>query len=410
MIFRTTFSTYETSEIAGEGGSSRIFKAVSADGIPVAIKLLNVNKVNKESLKRFKNEIYFCLRNEHPNIVTVIDHGLFTDKAGNSIPFYVMPLYSCSLRDLIKTGIATNKVLPYFSQILNGIEAAHLKKVIHRDIKPENILFDEKQNLLLIADFGIAQFQEEELYTTVDTKDTTRLANFQYAAPEQRDRGQVVDHRADIYAIGLIMNEMFTGQVPYGTEYKTIAAVSPNYPYLDELVSTMLRRSPAERPASIEAIKRELIKGENKFIISQKISQLKDIVIPTNNVDDPIVADPIRIIDADWDKGILTLILNRPVNEKWIYSLQNMGSHTSLWGKGPEAFGFRGSKAIISANENQVQDIINYFKQWLSNVKIVYENTLRRELREIEERKRREIEEEKKIQEARERVLKNIKL
>jgi serine/threonine protein kinase len=81
----------------------------------------------------------------------------------------------------------------YFSQLLDGVEAAHLQQVVHRDLKPENVLHDTKSDQLTVADFGIAQFEEEELYTLIETTPNRRLANFQYAAPEQRNRGAAVD-------------------------------------------------------------------------------------------------------------------------------------------------------------------------------------------------------------------------
>src|SRR4030043_581398 len=201
LIFKTTFSVYVAKEIIGQGGSGRIFRALDEADNPWAIKLLDPQKLSKEGVKRFKNELTFCSNNKHPNVLTVVDHGIFVEdnKLGISSPFYVMPVYSCSLRRLINDGIPKDKVLPYFSNILDGIEAAHLQRITHRDLKPENILCDETKNNLVIADFGIAQFEEEELFTAVETKDSERLANFQYAAPEQRGRGQRVDHRADIY-------------------------------------------------------------------------------------------------------------------------------------------------------------------------------------------------------------------
>ena len=110
-----------------------------------------------------------------------------------------MPLYSGSLRKLLETGIAPEQVLPYFGQLLDGTEAAHIRNVVHRDLKPENILYDQDNDNLLLADFGIARFEEDELYTLVETTPRARLANFHYAAPEQRTPGLEIDHRADIY-------------------------------------------------------------------------------------------------------------------------------------------------------------------------------------------------------------------
>lgn len=214
------------------------------------------------------------------------------------------------------------------------MEAAHLQKVVHRDLKPENVLYDRQAETLLVADFGIAHFEEEELYTGVETAPSTRLANFQYAAPEQRARGLQVDHRADIYALGLILNEMFTNEVPQGTDYKTIQSVAPEFSYLDDLVSAMLRQSPSARPQSIEVIKRELIGRKQEFVTRQRISELKATVVPVTDLDDPLIADPPRLVDFDWDQGTLTLFFQRPVNPKWIQALNNMGGYRSVMGKG----------------------------------------------------------------------------
>jgi serine/threonine protein kinase len=257
VIFETAFTHYTGTVILGEGGAGRVYQATDDAGNVFAIKLLDPAKVTSEKRKRFKNEVEFGRRNRHQHIIAVIDDGVFIDGNKHS-PFYVMPLYKGSLRvmplykgslrTLLSTSIPPNKAPVYFAQILDGVEAAHLLKVIHRDLKPENILYDEAQDRLLIADFGIAHFEEELLYTDVETAPNTRLANFQYAAPEQRSRGAQVDHRADIYALGLILNEMFTGMVPHGTGYKTIIRCHAAYGYLDEIVSSMLRQSAGKCP------------------------------------------------------------------------------------------------------------------------------------------------------------------
>ncbi|MBM2824373.1 MAG: serine/threonine protein kinase, partial [Dehalococcoidales bacterium] len=409
FVFTTTFATYIATHIIGEGGSGRIFEASDDTGGVWAIKQLEPVKATKEKVKRFKNELQLCLRNQHPHILTVVDHGVFIKGEGNSL-FYVMPLYDGSLRGLLKAGISLHKILNYFSQILDGVEAAHMKGVVHRDLKPENILYAAGDDRLVIADFGIARFEEDELYTAVETKDSARLANFQYAAPEQRNRGTEPDQRADIYALGLILNEMFTGEVPSGTGYKTIAKVASNYEYLDSIVEEMMRQSPDERIDSIESIKNQLIGRKNEFITRQKVSKLKDTVVPITELDDPLIADPPRLVNVDWERGKLTLFFQRPVNEKWVWALRNMGNYTSVWGKEPEAFGISGTTAVIAAAENQVQKVIDYFNNWLPAANRVYAERIRREKKEDEERQRKELERQIAEQEARQRVLKNIKL
>src|SRR5260221_2598759 len=287
IIFETTFTRYTGTDIIGEGGAGRVYRATDDDENVYAIKLLDSAKANSEKMKRFKNEVEFCRRNQHQNIITVIADGIVIDGKKRS-PFYVMPLYKGSLRTLLATGIPTDKILFYFAQLLDGVEAAHLQKVIHRDLKPENVLYDEAQNRLVIADFGIARFEEEALYTAVETARNERLANFQYAAPEQRSRGAHVGYRTDIYALGLILNEMFTGKVPHGTGYKTISSVAPDYGYLDEIVSAMLRQSAEERPASIDMVKQQLIGRKQEFVTSQRLIELKPTVVSVTEPDDPL--------------------------------------------------------------------------------------------------------------------------
>ena len=100
-----------------------------------------------------------------------------------------MQQYSGTLRTRMR-DIKPDDALRVFSQILDGVEAAHLANVWHRDLKPENILWNERDGTLVIADFGIALFEEEETYTADETKAAARMANFLYSAPEQRVRGQ----------------------------------------------------------------------------------------------------------------------------------------------------------------------------------------------------------------------------
>jgi serine/threonine protein kinase len=411
IIFETTFAHYTGTDIIGEGGAGRVYRATDDAENVYAIKLLDHAKANRKLVKRFKNEVLFSLKNRHKNIITVTDHGIFVDGKMLS-PFYVMPLYKGSLRTLFATGIPQNKVLFYFAQLLDGVEAAHLQRVIHRDLKPENLLYDEAQDRLLIADFGIAHFEEETLFTDVETSPNDRLANFQYAAPEQRNRGADVDHRADIYALGLILNEMFTGKVPHGTGYKTISSVAPDYCYLDEVVSAMLRQSAKERPTSIEEIKNQLIGRKQEFVTRQRISELKQAVVPISDLDDLLIIDPPQLVRLDYEQGVLTLFFQHPINAKWINALRNMGMYTSLMGKGPEQFSLSnaGNSVCIPAQESEVQQIINHFKDWLPNANRVYAEMIRGEKQEADQRQRKQLQQQIEDQERRQRILASVRI
>ncbi|MGR3294976.1 MAG: hypothetical protein ACUZ8A_01890, partial [Candidatus Bathyanammoxibius sp.] len=106
----------------------------------------------------------------------------------------------------------------------------------------------------------------------------------------------------------------------------------------------------------------------------------------------------------------LILIFNKPVNDKWVWALQNMGGHTFLSGKGPEAFSISGDKATIHAEESEIQTIIDYFKNWVPVANRRYEERIRADIKEDAESKRRRIQQEIEERERRQRILKNVKL
>ena len=124
ISFETAFGTYVVDELLGEGGAGRVYGGSGIDGTPIALKLLAEDRATSDKRRRFKNEIAFLARNRHTNVVTVIDHGLA--RGGEAIgPFYVMRRYDGSLRNLMRAGIGPSNVLALFSQILDGVEAAH---------------------------------------------------------------------------------------------------------------------------------------------------------------------------------------------------------------------------------------------------------------------------------------------
>lgn len=410
-IFETAFEAYQTIKIIGEGGSGIVYLVKNSNGDNFAIKCLKPDKVTGNRLKRFKNELFFCLKNINPNIIRVLDYGFIpTDQV--KVPFFIMHYYPNTLRNLMKEGIEHGAVLGIISQVLDGVEAAHLKRIWHRDLKPENLLYDPNGGTYIVSDFGVAHFSQEELHTKVDTKSTERLASFLYAAPEQRIRGQKVDARADIYAIGLMINEMFTNQPPLGTAYKNIESVAPDYAYLDEIVELMIRNNPAERLTSIDGVKKELISRQKEFVSRQKLSQIDHTVIPKYKVDDPLVLNPIELKTIDFKNGKLILSLNNIPTPKWICAFQTIGNFQYILGKQPSQFQFGRdtNKVAISAEERQVQTLVSYFKEYVSEANAKYKTEV------VEENLQKEIAEKKALQKEREeeerrlRIIRNTKV
>lgn len=409
IVFETAFATYTATEKLGEGGAGSVYSATDDDRVPFAIKLLDRAKATKSRLKRFKNEYMFGYNNQHPNILTIVDYGAFKNVDGSTSPFYVMPTYPSSLRALITRPLSAAQVLPVYAQVLDGVEAAHLKGVVHRDLKPENILVDASDRPV-IADFGIAHFEEDELHTAVNTKASERLANFLYAAPEQRRPGGGVDKRADIYALGLMLNELFTGEVPNGTAFKLVASADAQYAYIDEVVYAMLKQDPNERLSSIQEVKTLLSLRCEEFTTRQRLSQVTGAIVPQAEIDDRLVLDPIKLVGVDYQSGKLILKLSQPVNETWESAFNNMGQFTALMGAEPKNFRFRNDTATVQIDDNFAQQVVDYFKGWIPLATQKYETILRGiKQKEQREQQARLLQERQEL-ERRERVLRSIKI
>lgn len=386
FTLNTAFDDYAVTHVLGEGGAGRVYRATTLSGDnPVAIKLLTNSTADKR--KRFKNETAFLLRSDHANLVKVIDHGLsHSDPVG---PFYVMPLYQGSLRDLMKAGLSPDGAMRAFSTVLDGVEAAHLLGVTHRDLKPENILYTDGGSNLAIGDFGVASFTQDLIATQVETKPTTRLANFTYAAPEQRVAGRAVAKAADIWALGLMLNELFTGDVPYGTSSKRIADFAPDYAFLDQLVDQMTAQTDSSRPNSIAEVKAHIERYRSEFITRQRLDALNRTVVPEGEITEPSALRAPQITAVEWNNDLLRITLDMVPSEGWVQALKfNLGSYSSILGAGPETFNFTGNVASVRVQEHSAQDAINHFKQWLPRATQVYRHASEQALQ--QDRRRRE--------------------
>jgi serine/threonine protein kinase len=391
ILVQTAFAEYELDEIIGEGGAGRVYGGHSREGEAVAVKFLTQSTTDKR--RRFKNEISFLAKTKHKNLVAVSDYGI-TESGPVVGPFYVMHRFETSLRGRMEKGVAAGAVMPLFSQVLDGVEAAHLLGVTHRDLKPENVLVAASDRLA-IADFGIAAFTADQLVTMVETKPTQRLANFIYAAPEQKQAGSQITPAADIYALGLLLNELFTGAVPHGTSYRLIGDVSPEHAYLDGLVAEMIAQAPERRPKTIEDVKSQIQKYQSEAVSLQRLSQLEQVVIPSGEIDDPLAHRAPKLKSASWDNGSLTLVLDTPVNPNWNQVLSHrLGSYSAPMGVGPERFQFSGDTAVVAVDARTAQSTIDHFKEWLPKVTAVYKHELEKAARAVEDRRRRELQRE----------------
>jgi serine/threonine protein kinase len=310
---------------------------------------------------------------------------------------------------MLKT-IPADQILFIFAKVLDGIEAAHLQGAVHRDLKPENLLYDIGSKMPAVADFGIASFTEDQIATLIETAPTQRLANFLYAAPEQRTPGRKINLTADIYALGLMLNEAFTSTVPHGTEYSRIGALHKQYGYLDVVVEKAIRQNPSERYPSVAEMRSAIAAHHAEFLSRQKLSEFSDTVIPVGEVDDPLAHKAPVLVGADWDNNVLTLTLDRPVNHNWVDALRNMGNYTSVMNVGPERFTFDERIARVSVRSEEAQRVIDFFKTWLPRATQTLKSSLEQAAEQETRKRREELARKKAAEEMRLKTVQSLKI
>jgi beta-lactam-binding protein with PASTA domain len=260
-IGRVLGGRYRLLAVLGEGGMATIYRAHDEQlGRDVAVKILRPEYGRDGAfVARFRQEAQSAASLAHPNVVNVFDYG--TDEAG---PFIVMELVEGG--DLA-TLLDEQAPLPPIAaaqiaqQIADGLQAAHERGIVHRDIKPSNVLL-ATGGRVKVVDFGIARALSEAQLTLPGTT----LGSVHYFSPEQA-AGEPVTGASDIYALGLVVYEMLTGQRPWRGDTAAAVALArlsseppvPSQvragipPALDEIVRTALQREPDRRFRSAAA-------------------------------------------------------------------------------------------------------------------------------------------------------------
>jgi predicted Ser/Thr protein kinase len=209
------FPQLEILEFIGKGGMGAVYKARqrALDRL-VALKILPPQAAAASGpgfAERFAREARALAKLSHPNIVGIYEFGQVNDLA-----YFIMEFVDgLNLRQLERAGkLSPQEALKIVPQICEALQFAHDEGIVHRDIKPENILLDNKGRVK-IADFGIAKILGREPDVAL-TQTQGVLGTPQYMAPEQVERPQSVDHRADIFSLGVVFYEMLTGELPLG--------------------------------------------------------------------------------------------------------------------------------------------------------------------------------------------------
>jgi predicted Ser/Thr protein kinase len=249
------FPQLEILELVGRGGMGFVYKARQPhlDRL-VALKLLpDKLACQPQFSERFNREGRVLAKLSHPNIVSVYDFGQTTD-------FYFLLMEfvdGVNLRQAMRAGrFSPAEALGIVPKICEALQYAHEQGILHRDIKPENILLDTKGRVK-IADFGIAKLVGEDPHLVTLTGTGAALGTPHYMAPEQLEKPNSVDHRADIYSLGVVFYEMLTGELPIG-RFAPPSARTPVSPGVDEVVFRALEKDPERRFQSAGQVKTEV--------------------------------------------------------------------------------------------------------------------------------------------------------
>ena len=236
------FPNYRILERIGRGATSSVYRAEHRKlARTVAIKILDPELGSEPGfLERFQREARATARLQHPFIVTVLDFG---DVEG----VLYLVLEDCggaTLRKLVSAGVGKRgDALVALARVAEALEYAHGQMAVHRDLKPENVLIDA-HGYPRIADFGLARVIEPGTPRLTRTGDV--MGTPHYMAPEQV-QGREADHRADVYAIGVMAYEILTGDLPVG-RFDPPNAAGIGHPALDDLVMRALSADPTARP------------------------------------------------------------------------------------------------------------------------------------------------------------------
>ena len=375
----------------GSGGMAVVYGAVDVrHDRRVAIKVLRREISATVGAERFLREIRIAAQLTHPHILPFIDSG-----ESDGLLYYVMPrVEGETLRSrLVRQGeLPIGEAIRILRDLLDALTYAHARGVVHRDIKPENVLLSDRH--ALVADFGVAKALgiSWAAETVVGTAAGTMVGTPAYMAPEQVSGLPTVDHRADIYAVGLVAYEMLTGRLPFrgDTPQQMMAAhvvqqpepVSQYRPAvpprLASAIARCLEKRPADRwqtaaellaqmdvaaaesstPAGVAPPAREIV--QRRFALSERVCRKLDRA----TLDPRIIGDHLSYVDNQASSDVLVFFLHglgldHRDFEPVLHRLPYRGMSPTLFGGEPG----RQVRPALALNDHVV-----ILREWLTDV------------------------------------------
>ena len=280
-IIGQTIGNYVVRQKLGEGGMGSVYMAEHPHiGKKVALKILHAEFAsNTDVVSRFFNEAKAVNDIGHPNIVDVVDYGvLTTGNQGEGLVYFIMEfLPGITLTELIRreAPLAPERALSICLQVADALSASHKCNIVHRDLKPDNIILIQRgreKDFVKLLDFGIAKLTGDQPGSR-RTRTGLVMGTPAYMSPEQCEGRGNVDHRADVYALGIVLYEMITGRVPfYGEGYgevlvqhltarpappSTIRGLIP--PHVEQVILKALEKRPEQRYPTMDEMSKALL-------------------------------------------------------------------------------------------------------------------------------------------------------
>lgn len=255
----TQLAGYVVDAILGRGAMGTVYRGrqLSLER-PVAIKVMSADLVGQEEfVLRFRREAAALASLSHENVVAIIDQG----QEGRNWYFVMEFVDGPTLRKVMaQRTLRMSKALDLALQVGRGLDYAHGKGVVHRDLKPENVLLADRGPagyLAKICDFGLADILYSDRSFVNLTGSRISMGTVNYMAPEQRQDAGRVDQRADVFSFGVLLYEMFTGELPLGS----FAKPTEKNPHLDARLDDVILRALEPEPRRRFPRVREMVDG-----------------------------------------------------------------------------------------------------------------------------------------------------
>jgi len=285
LIGRTLNHRYLVEDKIGEGGFGAVFRGKQiATGREVALKILHPHNVNDETIvARFRREAEACSKLRDQHTVTTYDF----DETPDGILYLAMELLrGRALHHLQKADgpLSSTRVLKILDQVAASLSEAHANGIVHRDMKPENVFIESRagEDHVKVLDFGIAKVMSDDRQVPALTAVGQTLGTLEFMSPEQL-RGQKLDGRSDIYALGMMAYEMLTGKLPFQSAKTPIDIINfhmkteapppsklggENIPIpaaVDAIIVKMVQKDREHRFADANALRDEIAKAQRSM-------------------------------------------------------------------------------------------------------------------------------------------------